>query len=105
MRRAIREYRVQGVKTNLRFFSEVLTDPEFVAGRLSTKFIEDFFGRRPDGDKHSDKGMDAVVTAAVLAYSDSKERPRGGKGTVRNQSTWKFAARPGARSPGHRWRS
>jgi acetyl-CoA carboxylase biotin carboxylase subunit len=105
MRRAIREYRVQGVKTNLQFFSEVLADPEFVAGRLSTKFIEDFFQRRPGGDRYADECMDAVVTAAVLAYSDSKERPRGGKGAVRSQSAWKFAARPGAGRPGHSWRS
>jgi pyruvate carboxylase len=42
--RALAEFRVRGVRTNLRFIRAVLADPDFVAGNLSTTFIDE----RPD---------------------------------------------------------
>ena len=47
MRRAICEYHVGGIATNLRFFSQVLDDEEMVAGRLDTHFLDGFFQRVP----------------------------------------------------------
>ncbi|HVH22368.1 MAG TPA: pyruvate carboxylase [Pseudonocardia sp.] len=40
-RRAIAEFRIRGVSTNLPFLAAVLSDPDFQAGRVSTSFIED----------------------------------------------------------------
>ncbi len=40
-RRAIAEFRIRGVATNIPFLQAVLDDPDFQAGRLSTSFIED----------------------------------------------------------------
>jgi acetyl-CoA carboxylase biotin carboxylase subunit len=40
MRRALDEYRVGGIKTNLAFHRRLLRHPEFVAGRFDTGFIE-----------------------------------------------------------------
>ena len=40
MRRALGEYEVFGIKTNIPFFRRVLEHPEFVAGRLDTGFID-----------------------------------------------------------------
>ncbi len=40
-RRAVAEFRIRGVATNIPFLQAVLDDPDFVAGRLSTSFIED----------------------------------------------------------------
>ena len=39
-RRAIAEFRIRGVATNIPFLQAVLDDPDFQAGRLSTSFIE-----------------------------------------------------------------
>ena len=39
-RRAIAEFRIRGVSTNIPFLQAVLDDPDFVAGRLTTSFIE-----------------------------------------------------------------
>ncbi len=39
-RRALAEFRIRGVSTNVPFLQAVLADPDFVAGRLSTSFIE-----------------------------------------------------------------
>ncbi len=40
MRRALDEYRVGGIKTNLSFHRRVMTEPDFVAGTYDTSYIE-----------------------------------------------------------------
>jgi pyruvate carboxylase len=39
--RAVAEFRIRGVATNISFLQAVLDEPDFQAGRLSTAFIED----------------------------------------------------------------
>ncbi|HSE56377.1 MAG TPA: pyruvate carboxylase, partial [Nocardioidaceae bacterium] len=39
--RAVAEFRIRGVSTNIPFLQAVLDDPDFRAGRLTTSFIED----------------------------------------------------------------
>ncbi len=39
-RRAVAEFRIRGVSTNIPFLAAVLDDPDFVAGRVTTSFIE-----------------------------------------------------------------
>ena len=46
MIRALREYDVGGIHTNLAFFRQILEDPEFRAANLHTGFIDEFFQRR-----------------------------------------------------------
>ena len=40
LRRALGEYEIQGIHTNIPFFRRVLEHPDFVAGRLDTGFID-----------------------------------------------------------------
>ncbi len=47
MRRAIAEYHIGGIRTNLQFFARILNDPEMIAGRLDTHFLDGFFERVP----------------------------------------------------------
>ncbi|MEX5269018.1 pyruvate carboxylase [Kocuria sabuli] len=42
--RALAEFRIRGVATNIQFLQAVLADPEFLAGNVATDFIE----RRPE---------------------------------------------------------
>jgi pyruvate carboxylase len=54
-RRALAEFRIRGVSTNIPFLQAVLDDPAFVAGDLSTAFIEE----RPEllkGRESKDRG-------------------------------------------------
>jgi pyruvate carboxylase len=39
-RRAVAEFRIRGVATNIPFLQAVLDDPDFIAGRVTTSFIE-----------------------------------------------------------------
>jgi pyruvate carboxylase len=41
MERALQEFRVRGVKTNIPFLINVVTHPEFLAGRCTTRFIDE----------------------------------------------------------------
>ncbi len=40
-RRALAEFRIRGIRTNIPFLQAVLADPEFAAGRISTSFIDE----------------------------------------------------------------
>ncbi|MEE6164399.1 MULTISPECIES: pyruvate carboxylase [unclassified Mycolicibacterium] len=40
-RRALAEFRIRGVSTNIQFLQAVLDDPDFRAGRVTTSFIDD----------------------------------------------------------------
>jgi pyruvate carboxylase len=43
-RRVLAEFRIRGVATNIPFLQSLLDEPDFVAGRLSTSFIEEHPG-------------------------------------------------------------
>ncbi|MFM9373371.1 pyruvate carboxylase [Streptomyces sp. Da 82-17] len=55
-RRAIAEFRIRGVSTNLPFLAAVLHDPDFQAGRVTTSFIDErpeLLRTRPSADRGS----------------------------------------------------
>jgi len=59
MLRALREMKVDGIKTTIPFHLEVLKDEVFRSGRYSTSFVEHFMERREEhSDKQSDKSKD-----------------------------------------------
>lgn len=93
MRRAIAEYRIQGIHTNLSFFQAALADPEFLAGRLSTHFIDEFLKRRPKVEAPEAEAS-AAILAAALAYSASAMNGRASKERLR-QDAWKMSGRGG----------
>jgi acetyl-CoA carboxylase biotin carboxylase subunit len=47
MNRALTEYLIRGIFTNISFARSVVNDPEFVRGNFTTRFIEDFMQRTP----------------------------------------------------------
>ncbi|ABY24248.1 pyruvate carboxylase [Renibacterium salmoninarum ATCC 33209] len=53
-RRALAEFRIRGVSTNIPFLQAVLDDPDFVAGNVATSFIEErpeLLKIRPSADR------------------------------------------------------
>jgi acetyl-CoA carboxylase, biotin carboxylase subunit len=65
MVRALREYDVGGIRTNIGFFRQILEDPEFRAGNLHTSFIEEFFARHRDAAAPADVGAVAALVAVL----------------------------------------
>ena len=69
MVRALREYDVGGIRTNIMFFRGILEDPEFREARLHTGFIEEFFQRyRPEAPS-ADVWEAAALAAALHTLS------------------------------------
>jgi acetyl-CoA carboxylase biotin carboxylase subunit len=47
MYRALSEYLIRGIDTNVEFLKAVLLDPAFRQGEATTTYIEDFLARVP----------------------------------------------------------
>ena len=47
MKRTLEMSAVEGIKTNIPMHLRILADPDFVAGKLSTSFMERFLARPP----------------------------------------------------------
>jgi acetyl-CoA carboxylase biotin carboxylase subunit len=73
MLRALREYDVGGIHTNIAFFRQILEDEEFRAGRLHTRFVDEFLERRkpmaPPAELES-------IAALVAAFHAKHTAPR-----------------------------
>jgi acetyl-CoA carboxylase biotin carboxylase subunit len=84
MERALMEYRVGGIKTNLAFHRRVLRNAEFRAGRYSTAFIGQHADElaKPLTLAESDEGLDAALAAAALHALDQAPQPTAQGGTA-----------------------
>ena len=86
LERALSEYAISGIQTNIAFFREILNDPEFLAGNLSTEFIADFLARRkPRGEPPPE--LDVAVALAALAHFQSG-RERTARVSKTDSSRW-----------------
>jgi acetyl-CoA carboxylase, biotin carboxylase subunit len=70
LQRALAEYGLSGIQTNIGFFLEILNDPEFRAGDISTAFIPDFIARRKPSPEPKPE-LDVAVALAALAHFQS----------------------------------
>jgi acetyl-CoA carboxylase biotin carboxylase subunit len=76
MLRALREYDVGGIRTNIGFFRQILEDPEFRAGNLHTGFIEEFFARSQPAESPDDMRVVAALAAALHASKRPAQEKR-----------------------------
>ncbi|STZ55305.1 pyruvate carboxylase [Mycolicibacterium senegalense] len=76
-RRALAEFRIRGVSTNIPFLQAVIEDPDFRAGRVTTSFIDD----RPQlltAHTPADRGTKILnYLADVTVNKPNGERPTG----------------------------
>ncbi len=70
MRRALEEYRITGVKTNIPFHQRMMDSHRFMSGTFDTKFVEERFSMR---DREASHAMEAAILAA-LAYHEQSQR-------------------------------
>ncbi|AKK27048.1 pyruvate carboxylase [Mycobacterium sp. EPa45] len=75
-KRAVAEFRIRGVSTNIPFLQAVLDDPDFQAGRITTSFIDE----RPElltARTSADRGTKMLkFLAEVTVNSPYRDRPR-----------------------------
>jgi acetyl-CoA carboxylase biotin carboxylase subunit len=89
MQRALTEYHVLGIRTNLAFFREVLDLPEFRAGDFDTSFIDRWLAARPLKSAPGPLEQDLALMAALLFTA--LKTPDATPATGRSQ--WKIAGR------------
>jgi acetyl-CoA carboxylase, biotin carboxylase subunit len=91
MQRALREYRIEGIKTNVRFFSEILRHPDFRKGDFDTGFIDRWLkSRQPDTTAGSTDRNLAALAAALFHSERAAAVPQE---TSLSESLWKLDAR------------
>ena len=98
MRRALDEYFIGGIKTNLSLFRRILEDQDFVAARIHTGFLDRMLGSKPEADAASNGLAEmAAVSAALFAAIAPAVNGRNGNGATngdkQESSNWKRTAR------------
>ena len=93
MRRALQEYRVEGIQTTIPFFSWLMQQPDFAAGKFDTSFVDRLVGEMNLEQREGNGIVDAALAAAaIVAFEESQQ--------VRlpndSDSPWKWAGREDA---------
>jgi acetyl-CoA carboxylase biotin carboxylase subunit len=100
LRRALHEYFVGGIKTNISLFRRILKNPDFIAGKLDTGFLDRLLAN-PEADpvkkEHPEiAAIAAGVFAALEQATASRNGASGGSAPERPKngaSSWKQAGR------------
>jgi acetyl-CoA carboxylase biotin carboxylase subunit len=102
--RALDEYFVGGIKTNLALFRRILRDKHFVAGRIDTGYLDRLLteASKPPSAKLDDSGRVAAIAAAIFSMNGAgvmnstadagKKNGAPANGSEEN-TTWKRIAR------------
>jgi len=76
MKRALTEYRVDGIETTIPFFTWLMDHPDFRAANFDTSFIDrhlpEMDAERPRGDEYVEA---AIAAAAIMAFEESQRVP------------------------------
>jgi acetyl-CoA carboxylase biotin carboxylase subunit len=97
LRRALDEYRVDGIRTTLPFFRAIVRDEDFIAGRLDTGFISRFFSRErghpcPPVDDEA-RHRDIALIAAALHYQKLQRETSLNHSANESENRWRTAGR------------
>jgi len=102
LQRALYEYFVGGIKTNLSLFRRILQDPDFRAGKIDTGFLDRLLSKPApppalelDGvDRTAERTRIAAIAAGIFAVLDGASQPKNGQSAAApSESAWKEAAR------------
>ena len=98
--RALYEYFVGGIKTNISLFRRILKDPDFQAGNIDTGFLDRLLVK-PSNETDERRPIIAALGAAIFATMEPKATLPNGNGAASNgssatplpSSNWKRTAR------------
>ena len=93
MRRALGEYSVSGIETNLALFRRLLVEPSFLRGEIHTRWLDEWLAAQPAEATAAEAGANEV--AAVIAAALWKISRNGARRPVpqAEESRWKREAR------------
>jgi acetyl-CoA carboxylase biotin carboxylase subunit len=82
MRRALSEYVVAGIRTNLPFHERLFAHPEFIAGHYDTSFIERHRQALVEGSLFPEDEHTSVAAAIAVATYRAEQRGAAGNGNA-----------------------
>ncbi|MBV8573075.1 MAG: acetyl-CoA carboxylase biotin carboxylase subunit [Acidobacteriaceae bacterium] len=88
MQRAISEYRILGITTNVSFFDRLMLDPQWQYGHLHTAFLDEFMARWQPSAPDS-----GGLVASVLAAAQTRAANGNPVRVSASQSLWKTEGR------------
>lgn len=94
MRRALEEYRIVGVRTNIPFHQTMMNSHRFMGGQYDTRFVEERFSM-PDPEDERDTHLPdiAAVFATLVAHQENQRSAEFVKRNERDTSNWKWMGR------------
>ncbi|MCH7587210.1 MAG: acetyl-CoA carboxylase biotin carboxylase subunit [Chloroflexi bacterium] len=93
MRRALEEYRILGVKTNIPFHQNILASTRFIAGRYDTRFVEERFSMDQAEAGKKNLAAIAALMATIVAHREGQRASQIVRKSERDTSNWKWMGR------------
>jgi len=94
MLRALDEYVIGGIRTNLGLFRQILRDPEFRAARIDTGYLDRLLASYPPGAVSPQPDAPPIPAIAAAAVFEATRTSNGSAaGLQPSVSAWKDAAR------------
>ena len=91
MRRALEEYRIVGVRTNIPFHQTLMDSPRFMGGQYDTRFVEERFSMK---EKINPAMAEiAAVFASLAAHHQTQHAAQFVQRNERDTSNWKWVGR------------
>lgn len=90
LRRALDEFQLGGVQTDLDFLKRVVESPRFVAGKVDTTYLDSFQPVLPEGALVLEE--DAAVAAALLLHHTRAAQQAAPDSPQQNGNAWRWAA-------------
>jgi acetyl-CoA carboxylase biotin carboxylase subunit len=89
--RALNEYRIMGLKTNLPFHQKLVDSHHFISGKFDTGFVEQYFDPEVD-PAHLDPESAAII-ATLVAHEQQRQASQIITPNERDTSNWKWIGR------------
>ncbi len=93
MRRALAEYKIVGVKTNIPFHQNLLEQHRFIAGQFDTRFVEDRFSMEEAEEEKEGRPEIAALIATLVSHQQTEKAAQIVQRNARDTSNWKWVGR------------
>jgi acetyl/propionyl-CoA carboxylase alpha subunit len=90
MRRALEEYRIMGVRTNIPFHQHMMDSHRFLSGQFDTKFVEERFSM---SEREALDSTEAAILATLVAHRQGQQASQIVAPGERDTSNWKWLSR------------
>jgi acetyl-CoA carboxylase biotin carboxylase subunit len=93
MRRALEEYRIVGVRTNIPFHQNLMDSHRFMAGNFDTRFVEERFRLNEKQKRKFHNPEIAAMIATLVAHQQTQRSAHVIQRAKRDTSNWKWFGR------------